>query len=386
MPGLLSGEIARRSTLSTGGSMYSTDGASCWAASRCHPTRFRSRSPSTSPAPRSRRSWPSWSFVLRDHSPPADSCSRPPSVSLAQLGSSYFGDAPDPSQVADFKPGYLDQHADQDRAGADRRAAAGRARTRRRVDPLLPPHARSHRSRHLARCGAAGSADEAGDRTCRRGSDRHDGAEPGHPGRGAGDLRPRKRIEPPGSTVRRSAGRTRPGHRRDGRRAPRSRFREGPPSRRSPNWGSPETSRFSAVRPSTSASMRLRSPSDAIEQAKLHLVAHYTPVAGGEASAVDAIRQHRVATRRLDDSGMLDITGTIPAGGDSSNVGVAVATAISAKPAMRAAQRPDAIHPRSHFDDDRQPGAATTGADFRCCPWRSRPRSTSRSTSPTISD
>ena len=49
------------------------------------------------------------SFVLRDRNPPGNSCSRPPSLTLSQLGVTYLGQTPYPVIVADFLPGYLDQ-------------------------------------------------------------------------------------------------------------------------------------------------------------------------------------------------------------------------------------------------------------------------------------
>lgn len=49
------------------------------------------------------------SFILREHNPPANSCSRPPSLTLSQLAATFSGPTPDPITVADFLPGYLDQ-------------------------------------------------------------------------------------------------------------------------------------------------------------------------------------------------------------------------------------------------------------------------------------
>ena len=49
------------------------------------------------------------SFVLRDRNPPGDSCSRSSSLTLSQLGVTFLGQTPYPVIVADFLPGYLDQ-------------------------------------------------------------------------------------------------------------------------------------------------------------------------------------------------------------------------------------------------------------------------------------
>lgn len=61
-----------------------------------------------------------------------------------------------------------------------------------------------------------------------------------------------------------------------------------------------------------------------VQQAKLRLLAHYTPVIGGEASAVVRSGNTVIGTRRLDESGRLDITGTIPPEAIASTVGIAV--------------------------------------------------------------
>nr|WP_090340753.1 hypothetical protein [Mycolicibacterium malmesburyense]CRL70251.1 hypothetical protein CPGR_01547 [Mycolicibacterium malmesburyense] len=47
-------------------------------------------------------------FVLRDRAAPADSCSQPPSLVINQLAAAFSGPTPAPQTVADFLPGYLD--------------------------------------------------------------------------------------------------------------------------------------------------------------------------------------------------------------------------------------------------------------------------------------
>jgi hypothetical protein len=49
------------------------------------------------------------SFILRDRNPPGNSCSRPASLTLSQLGVTYGGQTPNPVIVADFLPGYVEQ-------------------------------------------------------------------------------------------------------------------------------------------------------------------------------------------------------------------------------------------------------------------------------------
>lgn len=48
-------------------------------------------------------------FVLRDKTTAVDSCSQPPSLALNQLAAAFSGPTPAPRTVADFLPGYLDE-------------------------------------------------------------------------------------------------------------------------------------------------------------------------------------------------------------------------------------------------------------------------------------
>jgi hypothetical protein len=61
-----------------------------------------------------------------------------------------------------------------------------------------------------------------------------------------------------------------------------------------------------------------------VQEAKVHLIGHYSPVISGEASVVIRSGNAVLATRRLDQSGLLDVTGTIPAESIASNVGLAL--------------------------------------------------------------
>src|SRR5215218_2434323 len=49
------------------------------------------------------------SFILRENNPSSNSCTVLPSLSLSQLMTTFSGPTPDPSTVAGFLPGYLDQ-------------------------------------------------------------------------------------------------------------------------------------------------------------------------------------------------------------------------------------------------------------------------------------
>ncbi|TFV59161.1 hypothetical protein E4P42_09400 [Mycobacterium sp. PS03-16] len=61
-----------------------------------------------------------------------------------------------------------------------------------------------------------------------------------------------------------------------------------------------------------------------ITHATVHLKARYTPVVGGEASVLIRSGSTVLATQRLDESGVLDITGDIPAESITSNIGMAL--------------------------------------------------------------
>jgi hypothetical protein len=61
-----------------------------------------------------------------------------------------------------------------------------------------------------------------------------------------------------------------------------------------------------------------------ITNAKVHLKARYTPVVGGEASVLVRSGSTVLATQKLDESGVLDVTGDIPAESITSNIGMAL--------------------------------------------------------------
>ncbi|PWQ89151.1 hypothetical protein DKX15_15540, partial [Enterococcus faecium] len=61
-----------------------------------------------------------------------------------------------------------------------------------------------------------------------------------------------------------------------------------------------------------------------ITNAKVHLKADYTPVVGGTASVVIRSGSTVLATRVLDESGVLDVTGDVPAESITSKVGMAL--------------------------------------------------------------
>ena len=120
-----------------------------------------------------------------------------------------------------------------------------------------------------------------------------------------------------------------------------------------------------------------------IQQATLHLIAHYSPVVAGEASVVVRSGDAVLAARRLDESGLLDITGIIPK--ESINSAVGVVLELRYLPKQECAPLNDrmefAIDPASTV-------AVTPGSRIevvsRSCRWPSRPTSPSSSTTPGI--
>lgn len=263
------------------------------------------------------------SFVLRDHNPSGDSCSRPPEVTLAKLGSSYFGDAPYPARVADFKPGYLD-------SVLIRTGPAPTTSQQQAALELVAALTRYYRPMPV-RVDIDTSADAV---------------PPGPPTRRVIEVReadrPGMTVQNPGepAAVLVIAGRGSDLSQQVQLFADR-RVELAQATSATVKSAAPDVPKGSTVKTFAqlgvtgdvsvlgSATLYLGFDTAAfavgpIQQGTLHLIAHYTPVARGEASAVVRSGNTVIATRRLDDSGTLDISGTIPPEAIQSNVGVAV--------------------------------------------------------------
>lgn len=262
-------------------------------------------------------------FVLRQQNPPGDSCSRPPSVTLTQLGSSYLGEAPYPAVVADFKPGYVEQiliRTGPSPTPAQQQAALELvAKLTRAYRPIpvrfdidlsaepAPPGPPTRRVIELREADSPGmtvrnpGAPDAALVISGRGGELSDQVQ----------LFSDRRVElaqAPDAAVKSVT-----------HQAPR-----GSASKTFAQLGI--TGEVSVLGTATmyigfDAAQFAVGP---VQEANLNLRAHYTPVNGGEASVVVRSGNSVLASRRLDESGWLDLSGTIPAEAIASNIGIAV--------------------------------------------------------------
>ena len=263
------------------------------------------------------------SFVIREPNPPQTSCSQAPALTLNQLTVTYLGQTPFPSTVADFLPDYLEQFLIRtgptpspsvQQAALD--LVAGLTRTYRplpvRVDidtsaAPAPPGPPSRRVIELRDASPAGLTV----------------AKPNSPdaalvisGRGDelrnqialfADRRIALAQSPAATVITVSADTPRAGTMRT--------FAQLGVSGRASVLGT--TTLFAGF---DAAAFQVGS----IQQATLHLIAHNSPVTTGEASVIISSGSAVLATRRLDGSGLLDVTGVIPAESIASTVGVAL--------------------------------------------------------------
>ncbi|KUI23686.1 hypothetical protein [Mycobacterium sp. GA-2829] len=262
-------------------------------------------------------------FVLRDRGPVGDSCSQPPSLSLTQLGNSFSGPTPNPRTVADFLPGYLDKIVI--RVGAKPSPAEQQAAltlvaeltdlyrpmpVRIDVDTSEAPLSPAAAGRRVIEIDEGGPAAMTVEK-------------PGTPGavlaiRGSGDdlVRQVDLFADRRYTLAQSNSAT-------------TRFVE--PNRTEAT----DIKTFAQLGMTGEASVLGTSTLYAgfdvakfavgpITNASVHLKARYTPVVGGEASVLIRSGSTVLATRRLDESGVLDLTGDIPAESVTSNIGMAL--------------------------------------------------------------
>ncbi len=263
------------------------------------------------------------SFVLRDHNPPGNSCSRSPSLTLSQLGLTFLGQPPYPVTVADFLPGYVDQIL-------IRTGPAPTAAQQQAALDLVAKLTRHYRPMPV-----------------RIDLDTSVGtAPPGPPMRRVIELRDES---PAGLTVINSNS---PNSALviSGRGADLSRqvalF-----SDRRIRLAQNVSATVTAAQEDTPTATTIKTFAQlgmggkisvqgtgslyigfdasqfavgSIQQATLHLIAHYSPVVAGEASVVVRAGDAVLAARRLDESGLIDITGNIPRESINSSVGVVV--------------------------------------------------------------
>ncbi|MCV7230147.1 hypothetical protein [Mycolicibacterium komossense] len=265
------------------------------------------------------------SFVLRDDSPPADSCSQPSSVSLSDLANTYSGPTPNPRTVADFLPGYLDQIVirvgpnpshDQQQAALDLvaklthlyRPMPVRIDVDTTANPLTPAPAGVSRRVIEVRDGGEPALKVVGADTPL--------ALLALSGSGAGllqqvDLFADRRIklaQSPTASVTSAQDIERP-------------------STESMTFG--ELGMTGRVTVQGTTTLYTGFDADAfsvgsIDTAKVHLLAKYTPVVGGDATVLLRSGSAIMASHVLDNSGQLDISADIPADAIRSNVGMAL--------------------------------------------------------------
>lgn len=263
------------------------------------------------------------SFVLRDNNPPGNSCTQPASLTLSQLAATYLGQTPFPVLVSDFEPGYTDQiviRTGPTPSRAQQQAALDLvAKLTRQYRPMpvridvdtspdpLPPGSPTRRVIELREVRPAGLTVE-------------------NPGSadavlvisGTGDELSRQvqlftdqriKLAQTGSVAVKTVN------------------SDAPKSTNIKTFAQlGMTGQISVLGAATlyvgfDVSQFAVGP---IQEAKLHIIAHYTPVLGGEASVVVRSGSTVLGSRRLDESGVLDLTGTIPAEGIQSNVGIAL--------------------------------------------------------------
>ncbi len=261
------------------------------------------------------------SFVLRDRNPPGNSCSRSSSLTLSQLGATYLGQTPYPVIVADFLPGYLDQiliRTGPAPTPAQQQAAlelvAKLTRLYRpmpvRIDvdssvgaaPPGPPSRRVIELRDNSPAGLqvidpnspdaalviSGRGPELGNQVALFSDRRVKLAQTD-----SATVTAAQQDTPTATTIKTFA-------------------QLGMGGRISVQGTGTLYVGFDASRFAVGS----------IQQATLHLIGHYSPVIAGEASVVVRAGDAVLAARRLDESGLLDITGTIPKEAINSAVGV----------------------------------------------------------------
>lgn len=281
------------------------------------------------------------SFILRVDNPPADSCSRPPSLVLRELAASYLGESPYPATVADFRPGYVEQvlirtgptpTADQQQAALQLVADLTRhyrpIPVRIEVDisagpaPGGPPTRRVIEIRESdtepemtvlnpglpdAVLVISGRGSELG-RQVRLFADRNIELAQGP----TASVQTAAQMVPAGSTLMTFA--------------------------QLGMGGEISVLGSATLYVGFDAGQFAVGP---VQQAALRLVAHYTPVTGGEASVVVRSGSVTLGSRRLDESGLFEMTATIPPEAIQSTVGIALQ--VRYLPAQRCAPLNDRI-------------------------------------------
>ncbi|MGY4710832.1 hypothetical protein ACXDF8_14940 [Mycolicibacterium sp. CBM1] len=263
------------------------------------------------------------SFVLRDSNPVGNNCAQPPSLTLGQLAATYLGQTPFPVLVSDFEPGYTDQiviRTGPTPSRAQQQAALDLvAKLTRQYRPMpvridvdtspdpLPPGSPTRRVIELREVAPAGLTVE----------------NPNSPDAvlvisGRGDDLSRQvqlftdqriKLAQTGSVAVTSVKSDAP------KSADVKTFAQ---------LGITGQTTFIGLSTLYVGVDVSQFAVGSIQAATLHLMGHYTPVLGGQASVVVRSGNTVLGSHRLDESGVLDLTGTIPAASIQSNVGIAL--------------------------------------------------------------
>lgn len=262
-------------------------------------------------------------FILRDNNPSSTSCSQPPSLTLSQLTTTFSGPTPDPTTIAGFLPGYLDQiliNVGSNPSDTQQQAALNLVATLTRIYRPMPVRITVTTTEYPPL--AAGTSSRVID--IREGPRAGIAVEnPGTPSAllaitGTGD----NLLEQVDLLADRRVGLA-----QTDSAVVLSARTDVPKSTNSKTFGELGMTGTTSVL----GTATLYTGFDAsafgvgpISNAKVHLKAHYPPIGGGEASILIRSGSTVVATRSLDNSGTVDVTGDIPAESITSNVGLAL--------------------------------------------------------------
>jgi hypothetical protein len=263
-------------------------------------------------------------FVIRDENQIADSCAQPPAVTLSQLATRYSGPTPNPRTVADFLPGYLDQITIEVGAQPSRdqqQAALALVAKLTHLYRPMPVRVDVDASATPAPNTASGT---------RRVIAIRDGERAGlvveNPDTPAATLVISGRANELLRQVEIFADRRLELAQRPSA-AVTSADQTAPVSTRILSFGELGMAVQASVLGTTTVYMGFDAGAFAvgpIDRARIHLIARYTPVTTADASIVLRSGAVILASRVLDQSGVVDVTGDVPAGAISSNVGLAL--------------------------------------------------------------
>ena len=261
------------------------------------------------------------SFILRDRNPPGNSCSRPASLTLSQLGVTYGGQTPNPVIVADFLPGYVEQIL-------IRTGLAPTPAVQQAALELVAKLTRLYRPMPVRIDVDSSPAANLPGPPSRRVIELRDSA-------GAG-LRVINPNSPDAALVITGRGDElsrqvalfsdrRVKLAQTGSATVTAAVQDSPTATTIKTFAQLGMGGKTSVQGTGSLYVGFDASQFAvgsIQQATLHLIAHYSPVVAGEASVVVRAGDAVLAARRLDESGLLDITGVIPKESINSAVGV----------------------------------------------------------------